>query len=94
MIGGSRINIARIPPEALIRNAQVMELSRRSEAFGVVRDGAAVKVDMARVAARTAGVVEFTRRPSKRAGSVWSWDGGGSWRRRSSRSRRREARSG
>ncbi len=72
MIGGSCINIACIPTKALVRSAQVVELVRRSEAFGVVRDEAAVEVDMRRVAARTAdvvaGMVEYNRQAFKASG--------------------------
>lgn len=72
MIGGSCINIACIPTKALVRSAQVVELARRSEAFGVVRGNAAVEVDMRRVAARTAdvvaGMVEYNRQAFKASG--------------------------
>lgn len=55
MIGGSCINIACIPSKTLIRSAEMAEYVRRAGAFGIdIADGS---VDMARVAARTAGVV-------------------------------------
>ena len=56
MIGGSCINIACIPSKALVRSAQLVELTRRANALGLVHTGAVV-VDMGRVAARTAEVV-------------------------------------
>jgi probable pyridine nucleotide-disulfide oxidoreductase len=55
MIGGSCINIACIPTKALVRSADVAATIARSAEFGI--DHGEVKVDMSRVAARTAGVV-------------------------------------
>src|ERR1700709_1962852 len=55
MIGGSCINIACIPTKALVRSAQVAELVRRSAEFGV--ETSDQRIDLAKVAARTAGVV-------------------------------------
>ena len=55
LIGGSCINIACIPTKALVRSAQVADLVRHAAAFGTTVAGWAV--DMAQVAARTAGVV-------------------------------------
>ena len=55
MIGGSCINIACIPSKALIRSAEIAKLAERSGEFGTVID--ASRLDMAQVAARTAGVV-------------------------------------
>jgi len=55
LIGGSCINIACIPTKALVRSANVARLVRDRAMFGM-RPGDA-EVDMAEVAARTAGVV-------------------------------------
>ena len=64
MIGGSCINIACIPTKALVRCAEVAETVRHAGFFGT--DGGDVRVDMHRVAARTAEVVadmvDFNRR--------------------------------
>ncbi|WP_419728985.1 dihydrolipoyl dehydrogenase family protein [Lichenicola sp.] len=55
MIGGSCINIACIPSKALIRSAEIATLVDRSDEFGTLVDGS--RLDMAQVAARTAGIV-------------------------------------
>lgn len=56
MIGGSCINIACIPTKALVRSAQLVELSRHTATLALVRSGP-VALDMSRVAARTAEIV-------------------------------------
>jgi len=56
LIGGSCINVACIPTKALVRSASAAALARGREMFGM--RPAEVEVDMLRVAARTAGVVE------------------------------------
>jgi pyruvate/2-oxoglutarate dehydrogenase complex dihydrolipoamide dehydrogenase (E3) component len=64
MIGGSCINIACIPTKALVRSAEVADTVRHAGAFGA--GGGDVRVDMRRVASRTAEVVadmvDFNRR--------------------------------
>jgi len=56
MIGGACINVACIPTKTLVRSAGVTELVRRAAAFGAVTES--VSVNMPRIAARTAEVVQ------------------------------------
>ena len=56
MIGGACINIACIPTKTLVRSAGVVDLVRHAESFGAVTQG--VSVNMPRIAARTAEVVQ------------------------------------
>ena len=56
MIGGACINIACIPTKTLVRSAGVVDLVRHAASFGAVTEG--VSVNMPRIAARTAEVVQ------------------------------------
>lgn len=71
MIGGSCINIACIPTKTLVRSAQIVAIARRAVELGLAGGGPG-PVDMAAVAARTAGVVagmvEINRRGFQASG--------------------------
>ncbi len=56
MIGGACINVACIPTKTLVRSAGVTDLVRHAAPFGAVTEG--VSVNMPRIAARTAEVVQ------------------------------------
>ena len=56
MIGGACINVACIPTKTLVRSAGVVNLVRRAAPFGAATEG--VRVNMPRIAARTADVVQ------------------------------------
>ena len=56
MIGGACINVACIPTKTLVRSAGVVDLARHATPFGAVTAG--VSVNMSRIAARTADVVQ------------------------------------
>ena len=65
MIGGSYLNVACIPSKALIRSAEVAALAARAGEFGTVLPSAAR--DMARIAARTAEIVDSMVQANGRA---------------------------
>jgi pyruvate/2-oxoglutarate dehydrogenase complex dihydrolipoamide dehydrogenase (E3) component len=61
LFGGTCVNTGCMPTKALVASAYAAHLARRGREFGVVNDGD-IRVDMVRVCARAAAIVERARR--------------------------------